>query len=258
MTAGKSKREQRVTLAVKWFHLDHLEVAEIRERFIQQGYGEFTKRTIRRYLDDSEAEAVREQIREKHADVRLQVAERDEQLYKRARRDEFRATEEGTLQGVRPEWDRNETKRSRWVRAWQKIGPDHPDWPDWADPTLDTIIEFEPVDLKIEPGEKYYVSDPAGNPIYHTESVGIERDQPDLDGRRSARYEQGKHLDAKAKILGAYDDSLTISHEGEVSMDVELPEDVIDGVVASSRDRLTETSDSERVKSIGEDGGKDS
>ena len=254
MTAGKSKREQRVTLAVKWFHLDHLEVEEIRERFIQQGYGEFTKRTIRRYLDDSEAEAVREQIREQHADVRLQVAERDEQLYKRARRSEFVATDDEEIVGLQPEWDVNDSLTRTWVRGWQKIGPEHPEWPEWADPALDTIIDFGAADVKIKPGEKYYLADPVGNPIYQKTSVGLRRDQPDLSERRSARYEQGKHLDAKAKILGAYDDSLTIQHEGEVSMDVELPEDVIGGVVASSRDRLTETSDSDDPDDDSEEG----
>jgi len=45
-------RQRRVTLALKWHHLDNLSVEEIQERFEQEGIGSYVQSTIRDYLND--------------------------------------------------------------------------------------------------------------------------------------------------------------------------------------------------------------
>jgi len=40
--------ERRVTLALKWHHLDNLSPEEIQERFVEEDVGEYTLSTIRR------------------------------------------------------------------------------------------------------------------------------------------------------------------------------------------------------------------
>ena len=81
-----SKREQRVTLALKWHYLDHLNPDEIQERFEETGHGSFAKSTIRQYLNEEPADEVVEMIEQEHANTRLQIAEREERMFQRARR----------------------------------------------------------------------------------------------------------------------------------------------------------------------------
>lgn len=70
MSPKGATRDQRVTLALKYHYLDGLNAGEIKERFKQEGVGEYARSTIRGYLNDSPKEEVIEQIDKEQANVR--------------------------------------------------------------------------------------------------------------------------------------------------------------------------------------------
>lgn len=85
-------RDHRVTLALKYHYLDGLNAGGIKERFEQEGAGEYARSMILDYLNDSPKEQVIEQIDKEQAHVREQIADRQEQLWAQARDAEFNAT----------------------------------------------------------------------------------------------------------------------------------------------------------------------
>lgn len=97
-------RDQRVTLALKYHYLDGLNAGEIKDRFEQEGVGEYARSTVLDYLNDSPKEQVIEQIEKEQAHVREQIAGRQECLYKRAR--ETDATKDEPIERVRPKVNR--------------------------------------------------------------------------------------------------------------------------------------------------------
>lgn len=224
----KGSREWRVTLAVKWAYLDHLTVPEIKDRFEDELGIELAESTIRDYLDEQEAQEVEELIREEHANTRLQIAEREEQLYRRAREAEFVAVEDQPIVRVVPKTGRVAADREspmRWP-AWEQVDPGDDDWPEWAE-ERDIIIRFLDYQIELQPGEAYPLRQVDGSPRYTKEFDGLERDQPDLQGRAMARQEQSSHLQAKGEVLGVYTDHIEL--DGDLTVDgtrtVELGED---------------------------------
>lgn len=199
-------RDQRVTLALKYHYLDGLDAGQIRDRFEQEGVGDYARSTIRGYLNDSPKEAVLEQIENEQAHTREQIADRQERLYKRARQSEFEATEDEPITAVVPVTATNDNEAQIEVHDWKFVDVEAPDRPDWAE-EHDTIVRIRTHKKRIKPGERYVVSDMAGDPVYKTRMVGLKRDQPDLIGQRFARQEQREHLEAKGEVLGLYNDA---------------------------------------------------
>ncbi|REA00236.1 hypothetical protein DEQ92_20510 [Haloferax sp. Atlit-6N] len=220
-----STRERRVTLALKWHHLDNLSPAEIRDRFEEEGIGDYTKSTIRDYLNDKPKEAIIEQIEKKHADVRLQSAERYERLYQDARHDlEELAVEDEPVRRVVPKMDYVDTDRESPMPypAWEFVEPGDDDRPEWAT-ERDVIVRFlDDERTQVMPGNPYPKRSIDGTAAYTTEMVGLRRDQPDLQKRQSARREMATRQDQKVDVLVA--DELNINHDGEIEHDVGLDE----------------------------------
>jgi hypothetical protein len=220
-----STRDRRVTLALKWHYLDGLEPAEVRDRMEAEGYGDYTVSTIRDYLNEEPKEAVIEQIEQEHADVRLQIAEREERMYKRAREAELEATQDEPIKRVVPKTGQVSTERDRPMRwpEWELVD-DPADRPDWAEPR-DVIIRFCDPETEVHPGEEYPLRAIDGSPTYTTEMIGLERDQPDHKQRAMARQEQSSHLQAKGDVLGVYSTDINLDVQGELNTTVSLDEE---------------------------------
>lgn len=219
-------RERRVTLALKWKHLDHLEVDEIQERFEETGHGSFTKSTIRNYLNEDPADEVMRMIEEEHANTRLQIAEREERMFKRAREAEEQSTKDEAIKRVVPKTDRVPPDREGpmlWTE-WEIVEPGDDDWPEWAK-ERDVVIRFVDGQTQLMPGEKYPIKAVDGSPSYTTEMIGLERDVDDLQGKAMARQEQSKHLEAKGEALGVYKDRLELEGSLETESTVGLDEE---------------------------------
>jgi hypothetical protein len=219
-----AKRDRRVTLALKWYHLDRLSVDEIRDRFEQAGIepntgGAFSRSTIRDYLSEATAGEIVEQVAQKQADARVQIGERYERLYQRARDAEFKATTDEPITGLRPQSDFNTTPNPITVQDWTRITPDDDRYPAWATPNQDVVIEFTSGAREVAPGAAYYVPDPAGEPQYEQALVGLERDQPDEKVRSFRREEQAEHLAEKADVLGVSEENVNLNMSGEVGHD---------------------------------------
>jgi NAD-dependent DNA ligase len=219
-------RQRRVTLALKWHHLDNLSVEEIQERFEQEGIGSYVQSTIRDYLNDDPAEEVIEQIEQEHANVRLQIAEREERMFQRARDAEADATEDEPIVRVVPKTDTVDTDREgpmQWP-AWEIVEPGDPDRPEWAD-ERDVIIRFTNETRELYAGERYPLRELDGSPKYTKEFDGLRREQDDLKGQAMARSEQSKHLEAKGEALGVYSTDINMQVDGDVDHSVELDEE---------------------------------
>lgn len=203
-----STRERRVTLALKWHHLDNLSAQEVRDRFEAEGIGDYTLSTIRNYLNEAPADEVIEQIEAEHANVRLQIAEREERMYQRAREAESESVEDEPIKRVIPQ---TKTARERQhVSAWEFVDPDDDDYPEWAT-DRDAIIRFVDGEREVLEGQEYPLQSLDGSPKYTTEFVGLRRDQPDLKAQAMARQEQSQHLQAKGDVLGVYKDRVELS-----------------------------------------------
>lgn len=218
-----STRERRVTLALKWKHLDNLDIDEIIERFEETGHGSFARSTIRDYLSEEPADAILEQIEEEHANVRLQIAEREERMYQRARDAESTATKDEAIKRVVPQTRVCKSERGRFTMdRWEFVDPDDEDWPEWAEEG-DVIIRFlDDGQAVINPGDEYPVQAFDGSPKYTTEFAGLERGVDDPKQQAMARKEQSQHLEAKGDVLGVYSTDINMNIDGEVGVSVEL------------------------------------
>lgn len=224
-----STRDRRVTLALKWHHLDNLSAQEVRDRFEREGIGDYRVSTIRDYLNEEPKEEVIEQIEQEQADVRLQIAEREERLYERAREAEFEATEDRSISRVVPKTERVSTDRVQpliWP-DWEIVEPGDSDRPEWAT-ERDVIIRFLDRETQVHPGEEYPLQAVDGSPRYTSEFDGLRRDQPDQKARAMARQEQSSHLESKGEALGVYTDHIeldgTLKTESSVGVDEETKE----------------------------------
>lgn len=239
-----SARDRRVTLALKWHYLDDLDVEDIQQRFIDEGYGEYAKSTIRNYLNEEPKDAVLEQIEEEQATVRLQIADREEQLYQRAREAEFDATDDDSIRRVVPATATVSTERetSMQVPDWEILDPGHEDRPEWAT-DRDVIICFTGGHRRVMPGEPYPVQQVDGSPKYTTEFAGLERDVPDEQARSSLRREQSQHLQAKGDVVGVYKDRVEL----EGSLETETTVGVDEETKSLARELLATRYDQERT-----------
>jgi len=222
-----SNRDRRVTLALKWHHLDNLSPKEVRDRFEAEGIADLTVSTIRDYLNEEPKEEVLEMIEAEHADVRLQAAERFERLYQQAREDHDElAVEDEPVRRVVPEMTRLRENRDAFqMPNWEVIEPGDEDWPAHASPR-DLRIRFTDERVFIEPGDKYPVRNEIdGSPVYTTEMIGLERDVPELSQRQSARGEMSQHMQAKADVMGVYSTDINLDVDGELETSVSLDEE---------------------------------
>ncbi|SFS62831.1 hypothetical protein [Halostagnicola kamekurae] len=219
-----STKQRRVTLALKWHYLDNLKVSDIQQRFEDEGIGSYAESTIRRYLNEEPAEEVLEQIEQEHANTRLQIAEREERLYQRAREAESKSLQDEPIIRVVPKTDTVSTDREtpmQWP-AWEIVDPDDDDRPEWTE-DRDVIIRFdEDRTTSVMPGETYPLRSVDGSPRYTKEFDGLERDQDDLEGQSMARREQSQHLQAKGDVLGVYKDKVELSGEGGGAIEVNV------------------------------------
>lgn len=227
-----STKQRRVTLALKWHHLDNLDVEAIQERFEQEGVGSFAKSTIRGYLNEEPKEEVLEQIEKQHADVRLQSAERYEQLYQRAREAELEATEDEPIKAAVPRMDRvTQQEEPLRVADWERVPPGDDRRPDWAD-DRDTILVFVDDVRHLGAGEEYPVgarrgglpARPGTQPEYRQAVVGVERDVDNAKGQAMARQEQAKYQREKGDVLGVYSTDINMNVDGEMDTTVSLDE----------------------------------
>jgi len=218
-----STRDRRVQLALKWHHLDNLSVGEVRDRFEEEGIGSYARSTIRGYLNEKPKDEVIEAIEQRHADVRLQIAEREEQLYQRARQAEMEATEDQPIVRVVPKTEsvRRDRETAKRVPDWEIVDVDDPDRPEWAS-ERDVIVRFTGGETRVRPGDEYPVRALDGSPKYTKELAGLERDQPDLKGQAMARQEQSSHLEAKGDVLGVYSTDINMNVDGDVDHSVEF------------------------------------
>ena len=214
-----STRDRRVTLALKWHYLDNLDVGQIQDRFEEEGIGSYARSTVRGYLNEEPKDAVIEQIEAEHADVRLQIAEREERMYRRARNAEASATDDEPIRRTVPKTDTVPADRESpmsWP-AWELVEPGDADRPEWAE-ERDIVIRFdEDQRRQVRPGERYPVRSIDGSPTYTTEMVGLERDVDDLKQQAMARQEQSSHLQAKGDVLGVYSDKIELEGDLEHS-----------------------------------------
>ncbi|ELZ84445.1 hypothetical protein C453_12901 [Haloferax elongans ATCC BAA-1513] len=211
-----STRERRVTLALKWHHLDNLSAREIRDRFEEEGIGDYTRSTIRNYLNEKPKDEVLKQIEKKHADVRLQSAERYEELYQEARRDlETLAVGDDPVIAMVPKMELHQGDEDKRVSNWTFLAEDDPRRPEWAT-EHDRPIAFVDGVKHIQSGDEYPAgADRGGPPEYREAVVGLRRDQPDLQKRQFARREMAGYQDQKVEVLGGPDE-LNVNVDGEV------------------------------------------
>lgn len=241
-----STRERRVTLALKWKHLDNLDIDEIIERFEETGHGSFARSTIRDYLNEEPADAVLEQIEEEHANVRLQIAEREERMYQRARDAEASAKKDEPIKRVVPKTRVCKSDRGRFTMdRWEFLDPDDEDWPEWAEEG-DVIIRFlDDGQAVIEPGDEYPVQAFDGTPEYTTEFAGLKRDVDDPKQQVMARKEQSQHLQAKGDVLGVYKDRVEVEGSLETESTVTVDDETKEVLRETLRRRYQEDDDDE-------------
>jgi len=225
-----STRERRVTLALKWHHLDNLGVEAIQGRFEEEGIGSYAKSTIRKYLNEEPAEEVLNQIEQEHANVRLQSAERYEQLYQRAREAEQEATRDEQITAMVPQMQTvSQTEEPLRVADWERAPPGDDRRPEWAD-ERDTIVVFVDEARHLQAGVEYpvgarrggYPARPGTLPEFRPATIGVDRDVDDPKGEAMARQEQAKYQEQKGEVLGIYSTDINMNVDGEVETTLEL------------------------------------
>jgi len=220
-----SSRDRRVQIALKWKYLDNLSVAEIRDRFEEEGIGSYTRSTIRDYLNEKPKEEVIEAIEKRHADIRLQAADRFERLYQEAREDLELAVEDEPVVAMVPKQDRHTGDGELRVSDWERVPPGDDRRPEWAS-ERDIIIEFTDDVRYIEPGDEYPVGAERGRlPEYRKAMAGLQRDEPDPKKRAMARKEMAAHMHEKADVLGVYTTDINMNVDGELDTTVSLDEE---------------------------------
>lgn len=227
-----TRREHRVAVALKCYYLDNMEVPEIRDHLDEKGLGDYTESTIRDYLNEKPKEEVVEQLEQKHANVRLQSAERFEELRQRAREAEKRATRDEAVTATVPKMSVVSAKEAPLrVSRWERVPPGDDRRPGWAS-ERDSVVIFTEGARSLEPGTEYPVGARRGGaparagtfPEYRSATVGIERGEPDPKGRAMARKEQARYQEQKADVLGVYETDINMSVDGELETTVELDE----------------------------------
>jgi len=228
-----SRRDRRVTLALKWHYLDNLSAEEVRDRFEAEGIADLTVSTVRDYLTEQPREEVVEQIEQKHADTRLQIAEREEAKAKRAREAERNATRKEPIQAMVPQMD-TVTDREAPIRVadWERVPPGVDRRPEWAE-ERDVVVVFTDETEVLEAGQEYPVgarragapARPGTFPSFTRETVGIERDAVDEQAAALARKEQSDHLEAKGEALGIYSTDINLQAEVESEQTISLDEE---------------------------------
>lgn len=227
-----STRDRRVTLALKWHHLDNLSPKEVRDRFEDEGIGDFALSTIRDYLNEEPAEEVLEQIEQEHANVRLQSAERYERLFQRARQAEREATRDEWVEAAEPVMDRvAEYEEPLRVADWERVPPGDDRRPEWAD-ERDTVVVFVDDDRHLQAGEEYPAGARRGGqparpgtfPEFRTSRVALERDVSDPKAEAMARQEQARYQEQKGDVLGVYSTDVNLNVDGEMETTLSLDE----------------------------------
>lgn len=251
--ARQSKYERRVTLALKWYYLENLDLDEIRDKLLEAGFenphsddGRYSRETIQDYVNSKPGEEVREQIQQEHAHTRLQVADRQEQLYQRARQAETEATRDEPIVGMVPKTKKVDGRLKNPKRIpydWEEVQPEDDDWPEWADPDLDTIIRFTEGSRMIEPGARYPLKNYLGEPEYTKEVKGLRRGEPDTTQRSFLRQEQQSHLTAKGEAMGIYEETINLQGDLGIEAEVEVPSELVEAVIGASHNRLSTGSD---------------
>jgi len=237
-----TKAERRRNLVLKWYHLDNItEIEDLQDKLEQEGYKRVASSTIRKYIHYDEAgEETMEKVREKHADARLQIAEKLDNKHERARAAEEEATRDVSIEAVVPATTKADGRRNQ-VRVpygWERIDPDDPDYPEWAQ-DRDTPIRILPQEETIvEGGEHYPVTDPFNQPKYTTQMVGIERDVPDRKSRSFLRQEQTDHLETKADVLGVTEDRIELGGSVSIEHEIEVPDEIVEAIRQASEHRL--------------------
>jgi len=211
-----SRRDRRVNLALKWHYLDNLSPKEVRDRFEREGIGDYALSTIRGYLNEKPKEEVIQAIEERNANVRLQAAERFEDLYQQAMEDHDKlAVENEPVLAMVPKKDFNESEEELRVADWEYLKEDDPRWPEWAG-ERDRPIAFTNETRFVPPKEAYPAgAERGGPPEYRKAVVGLRRDQPDRVGRSYARQEAAEHLHEKADVLGVYETDINLNTDLE-------------------------------------------
>lgn len=226
-----STRERRVTLALKWHYLDNLSPEEVRDRFEDEGIGDYALSTIRGYLNEKPREEIVEQIEQEHADTRLQIAEREQSMLERAREAERNATQDEPVKAMVPKMGTvSQSEEQLRVADWERVPPGDDRRPAWAD-EHDTVVMFVDDVNMLGPGQEYpigarrggYPARPGTFPEFRPATVGVERDVVDEKGAAMARQEQSQHLQAKGEALGVYstDINLTAEVEGETTISLD-------------------------------------
>ena len=213
-----SARDRRVTLALKWKHLDGCDVDEIQDRFVEHGYDEYARSTIRGYLNEAPKEEVIEQIEKEQAHVRERIIDRHERLYDRAREAELSATEREKVVALRPASTTNHKDHPIEVPDWEVLDED--ELPPEATP-YDKRIRFTDETRRVDSGESYYVQDPDGDPIYKKMVAAVE-EVADMKQRSFLRREQSHHLEQQGEAAGVYEENVNVNMSGEVGHSVEL------------------------------------
>ena len=217
-------RDQRVTLALKYHHLDGLPAEEIQQRFKDIGVGEYALSTIRDYLNDSPKEEVIKQIEEEQAHTREQIAERQERLFQRARQAEIDAYKREEVAAMVPKLKYNDDPEPITVPAWEPLPED--EYPEDAT-KFDKRIRFTGEVTTVEPGQPYPVKGVDGEPVYELGTVAVRKVE-DRTSRSFLRQEQAEHLEAKGEALAIYEDDINLNVSGgmenTVSFDKETAE----------------------------------
>ena len=237
--------ERRAHIARKLHYLDGMTAEAIAEHFERENIADVKPNTIQKYFKQAPAEETIEKVRESHADDDLQIAERQEQLFQRAREAEMNADKEVPIQRVFPESENVPADRKNPMRwpEWEFIEPDDADWPEWATPDRDVLIRFTDETTSIFPGERYPVRGIDGEPKYTTEFVGLEEVRNEK-ARAFRRQEQADHLEKKGEILGFHDDgALDVNVGGSIDLDHTVPDEIVTAVVGASHNRLDSNAD---------------
>jgi len=244
-----TKAERRRNLVLKWYHLDNIKnIEELRERLEQHGYMKVSASTIRNYLHyDEMGEETMEKVRERHADARLQIAEKLDSKHDRARASEEQATRDVPIKAVVPATTKADGRRNQVTvpYGWERIEPGESDYPSWAE-DRDTPIRILPEEeTRVEGGEHYPVTDPFNQPKYTTQMVGIERDVEDHKSRSFLRQEQTDHLETKADVLGVTEDKIELGGSVSIEHDIDVPDEIVEAIQQAAEHRLANPEEGE-------------
>lgn len=226
MPAIGATRDQRVSLALKYHHLDGLSAEEIQQRFEDIGVGEYAISTIRDYVNDSPKEEVIKQIEQEQAQTREQIAERQERLFQRARQAEIDAYERDEVAAMVPKIRFNEEPQPIPVPEWEPLPED--EYPEDAT-KFDKRIRFTGDLTQVEPGQPYPIKGVDGEPVYELEIVAVRKIE-DSTSRSFLRQEQAEHLEAKGEALGIYEDDVNVNISGGMDNSLKLDPEAAEAI----------------------------